>query len=445
MKGRANTAGPRSRRRVPAVVHAAIGLTVALCVSGGVLMGGYRQATSAAASLVTIKPGITGKCMDDFHDGTANLNKVDIYACNGTAAQQWRVAGTTIRINGRCLDVFHSGTTNGTHVDLFACNNTGAQSWVKRGNWLLNPESNRCLDDPGWSRVNGSPLDIWACVGQANETWTMARVAPPAPTPSAQPTGAPTRTAAAPGAPGFHLIFTDHFATNVPLGAFTDCNHNTDQSSAFCGGLAPYPGVEANWWAYPAGWPDTATQLSYPVGGYYDPATTVSISGGEMHIRMWRGSSGSVHSATVVPKAAMGMRYGAYTETFRVLSAARGYKSAHLLWPSGTCSSCEIDFPEDSWDTTISAFNHPKGGGAQDAFDNGTRWTGWHTTTIQWTPGDVKFFLDGSLMGESTRGVMDSPANWDIQNESSIDGESAALNSSAQMDISSVSVYSYTP
>ena len=245
--------------------------------------------------------------------------------------------------------------------------------------------------------------------------------------------------------PGFHLIFKDDFATNVPLGAFTDCNHNTDKSSAFCGGLAPYSGVQADWWAYPAGWPDTATQRGYRVGGYYDPATTVWISDGAMHIRMWRGSSGSVHSATVVPKAAIGMRYGAYTETFRVSSVARGYKSAHLLWPSGACSGCEIDFPENSWDTTISAFNHPKGGGAQDAFDNLTRWTGWHTTTIQWTPGDVRFILDGSLLGESTRGVMDSPANWDIQNESSIDGESAALNSSAQMDISSVSVYSYTP
>ena len=40
---------------------------------------------------------------------------------------------------------------------------------------------------------------------------------------------------------------------------------------------------------------------------------------------------------------------------------------------------------------------------------------------------------------------MDSAAEWDIQNESSLDGEMAAPNSSAEMDIKSVSVYSYRP
>ncbi len=245
--------------------------------------------------------------------------------------------------------------------------------------------------------------------------------------------------------PEFHLIYQDNFTTDVPLGAFSDCDHNVGTSAVYCAGLAPYPSVEANWWSYPTGWADTATERHLPVGGFYDPATTVWISGGEMHIRMWRGATGSNHSATMVPKVAIGMLYGQFSETFTVSKVAPGFKSAHLLWPDATCPGCEIDFPEGDWDGSIEAFNHPKGGGPQDFFDNGTPWTGWHTSTIQWTPGEVKFILDGKLMGESRNNVMDTPAEWDIQNESSLDGQTAAPNSSAEIDIKSVSVYSYQP
>ncbi len=259
------------------------------------------------------------------------------------------------------------------------------------------------------------------------------------------PATRPAASATLVAAPGFQLIYTDNFTTDVPLGAFSDCNHDANTPAAYCGGLAAYPSVEANWWSYPAGWPDTATERNLPLGGFYDPTTTVWISGGEMHIRMWRGSTGPNHSATMVPKIAMGMLYGQFTETFRVSQVAPGFKSAHLLWPAATCTGCEIDFPEGDWDGSIEAFNHPNGGGNQDSFDSGTTWTGWHTSTIQWTPGDVKFILDGKLIGESTNNVMDTPAQWDIQNESALDGEMAAPNSSAEIDIKSVSVYRYQP
>ncbi len=255
----------------------------------------------------------------------------------------------------------------------------------------------------------------------------------------------PGASATVAATPQFRLIFQDNFTTNVPLGAFSDCDHNIGTRRVYCAGLAPYPSVEADWWSYPTGWPDTATERHLPVGGFYDPATTVWISGGEMHIRMWRGATGPNHSATMVPKVAIGMRYGQFSETFTVSKVATGFKSAHLLWPDASCPGCEIDFPEGDWDGSIEAFNHPVGGGKQDSFDSGTPWTGWHTSTIQWTPGEVKFILDGKLIGESTNNVMDTPAEWDIQNESSLDGQTAAPNSSAEIDIKSVSVYSYEP
>ncbi|TVL89836.1 glycoside hydrolase family 16 protein [Streptomyces sp. LX-29] len=222
----------------------------------------------------------------------------------------------------------------------------------------------------------------------------------------------------------------------MPIGSFSDCDHYVDTPRAYCGGLTG--ATRADWWAYPAGWPDTATQRGYPVGGRYDPASTVWISGGQMHIRMWRGILGPVHSATVVPKKLMGMTYGRYEERFRVSRVAPGYKSAHLLWPAVNDGCSEIDFPELEWTGTIHAFAHPADCGPHVGFDTGRRWTDWHTSVIEWKPGEVRFLLDGELVGSATTGVPDRPMNWIIQNEAALNGDRAAPGSRAQLDIAYV-------
>ncbi|MGW3196324.1 glycoside hydrolase family 16 protein [Streptomyces sp. NPDC001118] len=247
--------------------------------------------------------------------------------------------------------------------------------------------------------------------------------------------------------PGFHEIFADGFNTPVAKGSFRDCDHNTDTSAAYCSGLPA--SVRSVWWAYPAGWPDTATQRGYPVGGYYDPASTLWISpspwgDGQLHIRMWRGASGPVHSATVVPKKAMGLKYGAYEERWRVSRVARGYKSAHLLWPVNNDGCSEIDFPELEWDTQVAGFMHPSDCGTQVAVDTGRSWGQWHTSRIEWTHGDIKFFLDSKLVGETRTSVPSVAMDWDIQNESALNGESAAPNSWGQMDVTDVKVWSWS-
>jgi hypothetical protein len=239
----------------------------------------------------------------------------------------------------------------------------------------------------------------------------------------------------------FHLVWSTNFPVSAPLGSFGGGGngssvHAPDLPSA----------LQGQWGAYPSGWADTATQRGLPVGGYYDPGTTIWISGGQMHIKLWRGASGSVHSAALVPLAAQGRTYGRYVETFRVPEIATGYKSAHLLWPSNgdqDTSSFEVDYPENEWDTGISAYVHA-GNDPQQAFPAGADWAGWHTSEIDWTPNSLSFRLDGKLIGSTTSGVPDEPMDWIIQNESALNGESAAPNSSAQMDISYVAYYRYT-
>lgn len=228
--------------------------------------------------------------------------------------------------------------------------------------------------------------------------------------------------------------FSDDFSVPSALGSFSDCAHNTDTAQAYCGGLTGW--YRDNWWAYPNGWPDTATQRGYPVGGIYDPANTVWVDNGQLHIRMYRDGLGPVHAAAVVPKGTIGARYGTFSERFRVSRIAPGYKSAHLLWPLGPyCDGCEINHPEGEWTGQISAFSHPRGGGRQGSYITSASWSDWHVSTIEWSPGSIRYLLDGHLIGQSTTAVPDQPMMWVLQNESALDGEQAAPDSWAQLDI----------
>ncbi|MCO5999959.1 RICIN domain-containing protein [Actinoallomurus rhizosphaericola] len=119
--------------------------------------------------------GYGGKCVDVAGANSANGTAVQLYDCNGTAAQQWTVgADGTIRALGKCMDLTSAGTANGTQVQLYDCNGTGAQQWTRgSGSSLVNPASGRCLDATGPSSANGTRLQIWDCTGAANQQWTL--------------------------------------------------------------------------------------------------------------------------------------------------------------------------------------------------------------------------------------------------------------------------------
>ena len=119
--------------------------------------------------------------------------------------------------------------------------------------------------------------------------------------------------------PSWKLRFSTSFSTAAPLGSFSGCSN---WGADICTGLPKT--LQSSWWAYPAGWPDTATERNYGLGGYYEPQRTVWISGGQMHIRMFRGT-GSVSSAAVVPRASINKMYGRYTVTARVSQVTAGY------------------------------------------------------------------------------------------------------------------------
>ncbi|MFC7303915.1 glycoside hydrolase family 16 protein [Streptomyces monticola] len=243
--------------------------------------------------------------------------------------------------------------------------------------------------------------------------------------------------------PFWQVVAEDFNGDRVPLGAFSDCDHAPDTQAAYCGGLSGK--YRDNWWAYPTGWRDTANDRDRDVVGVYHPEDTVSVgpapSGdGRMRIRLWRPQDGGpVHSAAVVPRAVMQMKYGKYSARIKVTRPAPGYKSAWLHYGAG----CEMDHPEGEWTGELTAFHHPCGGGEQGYFPGAGDWTRWHTVSTEWTPGHVRFFVDGRQIGHDTRNVPDTALSWVMQNESALEGPGAAPGSSAQLEVTWVAAYTY--
>jgi hypothetical protein len=168
MPRRARSGHPRFRRPMRRLIGLAIVMMLAVA--------GSQLAPSAALAVTGTGPitGIGGKCVDVAGASSANGTQVQLYTCNGTAAQQWVVgADGTIRALGKCLDVAAAGTTNGTKVQIYDCNGTNAQSWSQSGTALVNTGSGKCLDATGQSSADGTALQIWTCSGNANQQWVL--------------------------------------------------------------------------------------------------------------------------------------------------------------------------------------------------------------------------------------------------------------------------------
>ena len=125
-----------------------------------------------------MKSAVAGKCLDDTGSGTANDNPVQLYSCNGDAAQQWQVDGDEIRDFGKCLSDLNGGTANGTRVVLYSCQPSNeaiaeSQDWFTGPDGALLNANAGCLDDPNASRANGVKLQIWGCDGRIQQNWTL--------------------------------------------------------------------------------------------------------------------------------------------------------------------------------------------------------------------------------------------------------------------------------
>jgi len=229
--------------------------------------------------------------------------------------------------------------------------------------------------------------------------------------PNAMPTG---------NLPGWTQVFADDFTTAAPLGSF----------------LSSYG---SRWGAYPSPWKDTSGN------GVYNPAKTMSAVGGAMDL--WVHTESGVHYVAAPQPKLPTMTYGRFSARFQADSTP-GYKVAWLLWPdSGVWpADGEIDFPEGDLNSNMSAFAHfASSGGGQDAFTLSTTFTGWHTATIDWTPGKLVFYLDGKVIGVSTKLVPSKPMHWVMQTETTLNGTAPSSSASGHVRVDWVTAYTYTP
>ncbi|KOV91484.1 lectin [Streptomyces sp. NRRL B-3648] len=148
-------------------------LRAALSTAALTLSAGAITVSPAAAATGSIT-GLGGKCLDVAGASSTNGTAVQLYDCNGTAAQQWTVGSDgTIRALGKCLDVTGNSTANGARLQLWDCGGGANQRWtVSAARDIVNPQADKCLDVTGNTSANGTAIQIWSCTGAANQKWT---------------------------------------------------------------------------------------------------------------------------------------------------------------------------------------------------------------------------------------------------------------------------------
>ncbi|GAB4083680.1 hypothetical protein GCM10028784_03100 [Myceligenerans cantabricum] len=119
--------------------------------------------------------GYQNKCIDvpnsNFSDGVP----LQLWTCNGTAAQRWTFHGDgTVRAGGLCMDLAWGDPANGTPVQIVNCSGNIAQQFVLSGAGdLVSVAANKCVDVQGWNGNDGTRLVIHECHGGANQKWWL--------------------------------------------------------------------------------------------------------------------------------------------------------------------------------------------------------------------------------------------------------------------------------
>jgi len=212
--------------------------------------------------------------------------------------------------------------------------------------------------------------------------------------------------------PGWRQTFSEDFDTDVPIGSFP--------GNAYGGRWDGYEGLA-----------DTSG------AGTYSNDRVVSVQDGklDMHLRTEDGQPLVAAPIPLVGGEWGKLQYGRFSVRFRA-DPVPGYKTAWLLWPdSDVWADGEVDFPEGRLDSTIYAANLCVGQpGVFDLHTPGlAEFDSWHVATIEWTPAEVRFFLDGEQVASS--GSSPSvPMHWVLQTETAYGAPPADAEGHVQVD-----------
>jgi hypothetical protein len=141
-----------------------------------VVYGAFQLVAShVSAESSTIKSAIAGYCLDVHDDSKSSNAAVDSWRCNGSSAQNWKLAGSSI-IHGDndCLSVLSNSTAAGTKLVANSCDQAAGQVWLADRTGFENPNSGLCLSIP--SSKLASQLVLASCdqLSTAGESWTYS-------------------------------------------------------------------------------------------------------------------------------------------------------------------------------------------------------------------------------------------------------------------------------
>ncbi|HSW79922.1 MAG TPA: ricin-type beta-trefoil lectin domain protein, partial [Candidatus Saccharimonadales bacterium] len=163
-----------SSRRI--MSHYAVAFVFA--IGFGVLGLSFLKLSHAANPAVAVS-GIGGKCLDNYQSKKVDGNKIDLFTCNSTGAQQWRIngnastSGTIVNSNGYCLGISGGATANYTKVILYHCDGNTSQQWFynSANGRITNKLSKTCMDDNHSVTTNGNQIDIFSCNNTSAQIW----------------------------------------------------------------------------------------------------------------------------------------------------------------------------------------------------------------------------------------------------------------------------------
>jgi hypothetical protein len=113
-------------------------------------------------------------CVDDSASQTGNGNPIQLWGCNATGAQAWRLYsnGELVTLGG-CMTAASTGWW-GSKIQFGTCTGSNQQTWgVGPDGELVNGAFGLCLDDPSSSVTWGTQLQVWGCDMTAAQDWNL--------------------------------------------------------------------------------------------------------------------------------------------------------------------------------------------------------------------------------------------------------------------------------
>lgn len=383
------------KRAVAAVVGmtAATTAIVAVPFSTGAsaaapLSGVYQFRNLNSGLLVTASAPTSGSVVEQRGSGTGYLETwrlVDM----GDGYSAFRNVGSDL-----CLDDPASTTTMGARMIVWTCRGGDNQRWrlipgATSGTYAIqNKASRQVLDIPDWSTHSGVSVQQWQAHGGTNQSFAVKA--------AAAPSGSTGTASAAP------LASTATATSGMPVGNLTGWRQTFAEDFK----ASTRPSI---WHPYASG---------VCCANKYNDSARVTYHDGLMDISVqevngvYQGTGGQFGSS-----GSIGMRTAMRIRTDRQYSGAG---LANMLWPSSEVwDEGEVDYPEVQFNSTVKGFVHKVSDPRTNALAIDSKVTmsaGWHVYVTEWVPGTfVRFYLDGTMIGENITSVPRTVFDWRFQ------------------------------